>query len=176
VRRRIQVVFQDPAASLNPRHTVLDIVAEPLALAGEPAASCRERARALLDSVGLEAAFARRRPLELSGGQRQRVALARAIDAEPLVLVLDEALASLDPSVAAQVAEEVLALQARTGVACLWITHDLRRAAGLASRLAVLDAGRIVEEGSTEALLSGPKHPTTRALVAAESGARSGAA
>jgi peptide/nickel transport system ATP-binding protein len=96
------------------------------------------------------------------------VALARALAAEPRVLILDEALASLDPSVAAQVAELVLALQDRTGVACLWITHDLRRAAGLARHLAVLDAGRVVESGPLEAVLRQPRHPTTRALVAAE--------
>jgi peptide/nickel transport system ATP-binding protein len=167
-RRRIQVVFQDPAASLNTRFRVEDVVAEPMRIAGEPTAARRDRALALLESVGLGMELGRRRPLELSGGQRQRVALARALAAEPRVLILDEALASLDPSVAAQVAELVLALQDRTGVACLWITHDLRRAAGLARHLAVLDAGRVVESGPLEAVLRQPRHPTTRALVAAE--------
>jgi len=167
-RRRIQVVFQDPAASLNPRFRTLDVVGEPLAIAGVPEAERRERGLTLLESVGLGAEHARRRPLELSGGQRQRVALARALAAEPRALILDEALASLDPSVAAQIAELVLALQARSGVACLWITHDLRRVAGLARRLVVLDAGRVVEAGPLAELLARPRHATTQALVAAE--------
>jgi peptide/nickel transport system ATP-binding protein len=165
------VVFQDPAASLNPRFRVHELIEEPLHLAGESREPRRERSRALLQSVGLATALEERRPLELSGGQRQRVALARALAADLAVLILDEALSGLDPSVASQVAELVLALQQAGDLACLWITHDLPRAAGLAERLAVLDAGRVVETGPLRELLARPRHPTTRALVDACSGA-----
>ncbi len=163
-RRRIQMVFQNPAGSLDPLQTVGAAIREALALAGD----AREgRAEALLDQVGLPAALLRRYPATLSGGQAQRAAIARALAADPDVLLLDEPTASLDVSTAAGLLCLLRDLAGSRGLAYIVITHDLAAAAFLAHRLAVMQGGRVVETGETAALLHAPTHPCTQALVAA---------
>jgi peptide/nickel transport system ATP-binding protein len=165
-RRRMQPVFQDPVASLDPQWTVADIVAEPLrhlGQGGDPAA----RVAAVLEEVGLGAAYAQRRPAALSGGQAQRVAIARALAADPELLLLDEATSALDVLVGGQVLDLLARLQRERGLAILMITHDLAVARRLCHRIAVLDAGRIVESGATEAVIAAPVHPVTQRMVAA---------
>ena len=173
-RRTIQIVFQDPYLSLNPRLSVGASVAEPLAANGLPEGAGRDRRRArmlrvakLLEGVGLPAATAARRPGELSGGARQRVAIARALALGPRLLVLDEPISSLDPSIGAQVMALLDELQRRDGLAYILISHDLATVRGVAHRVAVMDAGRIVEEGPVERVLSAPTSARARALVAA---------
>jgi oligopeptide/dipeptide ABC transporter ATP-binding protein len=168
VRRRVQLVFQDPAASLDPRLRVGAIVAEPLAIHGLAAGAARAgRIAALLAQVGLDPALAWRYPHQLSGGQRQRVGLARALALEPELLLLDEPVSSLDVSVQAQILNLLLALRAERRLAYLLIAHQLGVVRQLAERVAVLFAGRIVEEAPTAALFDRPLHPYTRALLAA---------
>jgi len=166
VRPRIQLLFQDPAAAVNPRLTAAEAVAEPLRIARR--GGRRERRRRALEFLA-EVAFpldlAERRPLELSGGQRQRLVIARALAAEPRLLILDEGLAALDLRLQARLVELLLELRERRGLAYLLISHDLRRAAHLAERVAVLDRGRIVEEAAPAELLRRPRHPHSRALV-----------
>ncbi|MGP1283040.1 MAG: ATP-binding cassette domain-containing protein, partial [Parasphingopyxis sp.] len=168
-RRLIQPVFQDPGASLDPQWRVSDIVAEPLRhLRPELAAPGRtdlvERA---LQEVDLPAAFADRFPRELSGGQAQRVAIARALVAEPEILLLDEATSALDVLVAGRVLDLLEKLQRERELALLFITHDLAVAKRLCHRIAVMDSGRIVEEGPARQIIAAPAHPATRKLVAA---------
>lgn len=173
IRPQIQLVFQDPANSLNPRWTALQIVSEPLriqARLGQPEQS--ERARAWLDRVGIPSEKASRRPAELSGGQRQRVAIARALALEPKVLILDEALSALDCSVQAQIVNLLQDLQSSLGFACLFITHDFTMAAYLADHIAVMEQGRIVETDATERVLRGPQHTATQRLLAAATGTK----
>ncbi len=166
-RRLIQPVFQDPVAILDPRWTVGDIIAEPLKhLMPDLAPSERMvRMRAALAEVELPAEFADRRPRALSGGQAQRVAIARALVAEPEMLLLDEATSALDVLVAAQIVALLQRLQRQRGLSILAITHDLPLARLLCHRVAVLDQGRIVEEGETEAVIAAPVHPVTQRLV-----------
>jgi peptide/nickel transport system ATP-binding protein len=173
LRRHIQPVFQDPVASLDPLWRVADIVAEPLRhLAPALSADMRvERVAAALDEVELGGGFAGRRPAELSGGQAQRVALARALVADPALLLLDEATSALDVLVAARVLDLIARLQRTRGLAILFITHDLALAQRLCHRIAVMEAGRIVEEGATAAVIAAPRHDVTRRLVAASGGA-----
>jgi peptide/nickel transport system ATP-binding protein len=168
-RKLIQPVFQDPLASLDPRWRVADIVAEPLRhLCPELNKSARAtRVAAVLGEVGLDAEFADRLPATLSGGQAQRVAIARALASDPEMLLLDEATSALDVLVAGRVLELLEALQRSRRLAILFITHDLAVARRLCHRIAVLDQGRIVEEGATEAVIAAPRHPVTRRLVAA---------
>jgi microcin C transport system ATP-binding protein len=168
-RRLIQPVFQDPVASLDPRWTVANIVAEPLRhLRPDLTHGDRlERVAAALEAVELGAAYLARRPATLSGGQAQRVALARAIVAEPRLLLLDEATSALDVLVAGRVIDLISRLQRERGLALLFITHDLAIARRLCHRIAVMAEGRIVETGPTEAVLATPKHPVTQRLVAA---------
>jgi ABC-type glutathione transport system ATPase component len=168
-RRLIQPVFQDPVASLDPRWTVADIIAEPLKhLMPELAPSERMvKVRAALDEVELPADFADRRPRGLSGGQAQRVAIARALVGEPKMLLLDEATSALDVLVAAQIVALFQRLQRQRGLSILAITHDLPLARSLCHRVAVLDQGRIVEAGDTEAVIAAPVHPVTQRLVSA---------
>ncbi|MBK8005489.1 MAG: ATP-binding cassette domain-containing protein [Gemmatimonadetes bacterium] len=167
-RRRLQIVFQDPASSLNPRMRIGDAVAEGLAIhALAPRAEWPARVAALLGEVGLDPALAARWPHELSGGQKQRVAIARALAVEPALVVLDEAVSALDVSVQAQVLTLLTTLQQRRGLAYLFIAHDLAVVAQVAHRVAVLYAGRVVEEGPVGSILTAPRHPYTQALLAA---------
>jgi ABC-type glutathione transport system ATPase component len=171
VRPQIQLVFQDPAGSLNPRLTVLDIVTEPLDVHGRlPKHEKNERARELLDRVGIPQQMALRRPHELSGGQKQRVAIARALALKPKLLILDEALSALDCSIQAQVANLLLELQASLGLTYLFITHDCRMAVHLADEIAVMEQGQIVELGKAERVFHSPAHATTRQMVNASIG------
>ncbi len=166
MRQTAQIVFQDPYASLDPRMTVGEAIAEPLIIQGlARGRAARERSRALLEEVGLAAALAARYPHELSGGQRQRVAIARAIGVGPQLLVADEPTSALDVSVQARVLELVAALQERLCLAILFITHDLAVVRRIAHRVAVMRAGRILELGPARSLLGAPQHPYTRALI-----------
>ena len=168
VRPQIQLIFQDPASSLNPRWSVLEILKEPLIL--QRKFSHNEMilcARSLLERVGLSSDVAARFPTELSGGQRQRLAIARALALEPKLLILDEALSALDCSVQAQIANLLIDLQSSLGMTYLFITHDLAMAAHLADEIAVMNRGRIVEQGPAETILKQPKHDITRQLLAA---------
>ena len=168
LRRKAQMVFQDPHSALNPRMTILRSVAEPLflhtGLRGEP---LRRRVSELLEIVGLERQFLYRYPHELSGGQKQRVCIARAIALEPALLVLDEPTSALDVSVQAQILEFLKRLQADLGLAFLFISHNLAVVRYLCTRVAVMYLGRIVEEGATEAVFTAPRHPYTEALLGA---------
>ena len=167
-RRRMQIVFQDPFASLNPRQTVAEIVGEPLLLHRPgSAAARRERVAELLSLVGLSQAQARRYPHEFSGGQRQRIGIARALAAEPELIVCDEPVSALDVSIQAQVLNLLRELQERLGIAYLFITHDLAVVRHVAHRVAVMRQGRIVELAPTEALFAHPADPYTRNLIAA---------
>jgi peptide/nickel transport system ATP-binding protein/oligopeptide transport system ATP-binding protein len=175
-RRDMQMVFQDPATSLNPRMTAGDQIAEPLLvqrLARGP--ERRRRVAELLAEVGLPAETDRRFPAELSGGERQRVAIARALATRPKLLVCDEPVSALDVSVAAQVVNLLADLRDRAGLSALFISHDLAVVARVADRVAVMYCGRIVEEGPVGDVLGGPLHPYTAALLAA-SGAGAGRA
>jgi peptide/nickel transport system ATP-binding protein len=169
-RRRIQMVFQDPLACLNPQMAVGEAIADPLlihGLASRPEA--RRRARLQLEAVGLAPAesFERRLPRQLSGGQQQRVAIARALILEPTVLLCDESVSMLDAEVQAEVLELLRGLQERLGLGLLFVTHDLAVASGFCHRVIVLDQGRIVEEGPGADLLAHPRAPITRTLVEA---------
>ena len=166
LRRRVQLVFQDPYASLDPRMRIAAIVAEPLAIhrIGRRAERLA-RARELLAQVGLSESIARRFPSALSGGQRQRVGIARALAVDPELLVLDEPLSALDVSVQAQVINLLVDLKERRGLTFLLIAHDLRLVNYLATRVAVMYLGRIVESGPTEQVLGHPRHPYTQLLV-----------
>ena len=168
IRQNIQLIFQDPASSFNPRWKVLKILIEPLALQGN--LSNQEmilRARALLGQVGLPSSVEEKLSSELSGGQRQRLAIARALMLEPKVLILDEALSSLDCSVQAQIANLLGELQSSRGMTYLFITHDMAMAAHLADEIAVMSKGRIVEQGAPDRILKQPESDTTRELLAA---------
>jgi ABC-type glutathione transport system ATPase component len=167
LRRRIGVVFQDPYASLDPRQTVAEIVAEPLRIAGVPAPARREAAARGLAEVGLDAGALDRWPHQFSGGQRQRIAIARALAGDPALLVCDEAVSALDPRQRGGVLALLARLKRERGLALLFITHDLDAARALAETIAVMQAGRVVEHGPTLAVLAAPQHAHTRALLAA---------
>jgi peptide/nickel transport system ATP-binding protein len=162
-----QMVFQDPFGSLDPRLTVGRIVAEPLGLLRLPAGEAARRVVQALAEVGLGQETLGRYPHEFSGGQRQRIAIARALITRPRLVVADEPVSALDVSVQAQVLNLLADLKQRLGLAYLFISHDLAVVAHLADRIAVMQAGRIVETGPTAALLAAPRHPYTRALLAA---------
>jgi ABC-type glutathione transport system ATPase component len=168
VRPQIQLIFQDPASSLNPRWSALEILVEPLLLQRKfNREEMKQRAGSLLERVGLSPDIMQRPPAQLSGGQRQRLAIARALALEPRLLILDEALSALDCSVQAQIANLLIDLQSSLGTAYLFITHDLAMAAHLADEIAVMNRGRIVEQGPAEKILKQPQHETTRHLLAA---------
>lgn len=169
LRKRFGIVFQDPASSLNPRATIGDSIAEPLRLHG-PQSSAREvrkKVHELLESVELPGSWYERYPHELSGGQRQRIGIARAISLEPELLVADEPTSALDVSVQAKVLEILLELQRRMGFSCLFISHDLAVVESLASKVAVMRKGAIVETGSISQVLHHPQEAYTKRLIAA---------
>jgi peptide/nickel transport system ATP-binding protein len=167
-RRRIQIVFQNPYDSLNPKHTVERSIARPLLLFGLAGKrQVRSKVAELLGQVRLPAGTAERYPAELSGGERQRVAIARAIAAAPDLLICDEVTSALDVSVQAVVLDLLADLRRRLGLAVLFITHDLGVVASVADRVLVLERGNVREEGPVEQILSAPSHPYTRALIAA---------
>jgi peptide/nickel transport system ATP-binding protein len=169
LRRRVQVVFQDPYGSLNPRHRVERIVAEPLHLLDAPPAADARRTlvERLLADVGLEPAHADRYPHEFSGGQRQRIAIARALAVDPGLVVLDEAVSALDATLRTQVLELLEALRRRRGLAYLFVSHDLGVVRAVTDRVLVMRRGRVVESGPTSRVLDAPEHPYTRELAAA---------
>lgn len=168
IRPQIQLIFADPASSLNPKWTILDIVAEPLVVQGTLSRTERTtRACSLLERVGLSAEIAERPAVELSGGQRQRLAIARALTLQPQILILDEALSALDCSVQAQIANLLLELQSALGMAFLFITHDLTMAAHLAGEIAVMSRGQIVEHGPAAQIFRTPSSEAARQLLAA---------
>ena len=164
-RKRIGMVFQDPFASLNPRRRVGDIIAEGPVAHGTPRGAAQAKAAELLGLVGLDPGAADRFPHEFSGGQRQRIGIARALALEPELLVADEPVSALDVSVQAQILALLEALRTRLGLTMLFITHDLRVAAQVCDRVAVMQRGRIVEQGPTQQVFADPQHEYTRALL-----------
>jgi oligopeptide/dipeptide ABC transporter ATP-binding protein len=168
LRRRMQIIFQDPYSSLNPRMTVGAAIAEGIEIHRlARGADIGRRVSALLQEVGLDPAYARRYPHEFSGGQRQRIGIARALAVEPSFIVCDEPVSALDVSVQAQVLNLLADLQRDRGLSYLFIAHDLAVVRQIAQRAAVMYLGRIVEVGATEALLAAPRHPYTVALRSA---------
>jgi ABC-type microcin C transport system duplicated ATPase subunit YejF len=168
LRARTGVVFQDPYASLDPRLHIAEIVGEPLRIHGRgDAAARRIKAAELLQAVGLDAGMLDRYPHQFSGGQRQRIAIARALATDPELLVCDEAVSALDAHHRAAILALLARLKRERGLALLFVTHDLAAAAAVAERIAVLEAGRIVESGATAEVLRAPRHPHTQALLAA---------
>ena len=167
-RERIQLILQDSATALDPRLRAAEIVSEPLEVLGRgDRRERRRRALELMETVGLPAAWAERRPLELSGGQRQRLAIARALAVKPQLLILDEAFAGLDASIQAQIASLLRDLQGRHGLTYLYVSHDLVLMGLLADEVAIMFEGRIVEQGAVARIFTDPRHPHTRALLAA---------
>jgi ABC-type oligopeptide transport system ATPase subunit len=168
IRRDIQVVFQDPYSSLDPRLVIEDAVAEPLEIHGiDTRRGRRDRARAMLDRVGIDPAWGRRHPHQLSGGQRQRVGIARAFITEPKLVVCDEAVSALDVSIQAQVLNLLKDLQEETGLAYLFISHDLAVVRNVSDVVAVMCGGDLVELREADALFSAPEHEYTRRLLSA---------
>ncbi|QEV20097.1 dipeptide ABC transporter ATP-binding protein [Streptomyces alboniger] len=164
---QVQMVFQDPVASLNPRRSIGESVADPLRARGESDTFVRRRVRELLERVGLEPAYYDRYPHEFSGGQRQRVGIARALAAEPRVIVCDEPVSALDVTTQAQVTDLLARLQRELGLALVFIAHDLAVVRQVSDRVAVMRRGRIVEYGTVDEVYGSPRDPYTRALLAA---------
>jgi len=168
LRRQMQMIFQDPFSSLNPRMTLLDIVGEPLLVHGEGTPQARtDRVVELLRLVGLRPEYMRRYPHAFSGGQRQRIGIARALALNPRLIVADEPVSALDVSVQAQILNLLLELQDKLGLTILFVAHDLSVVKHISLRVAVMYVGRIVETAPTEALFATPKHPYTEALLSA---------
>ncbi len=168
IRQRLQIVFQDPYASLNPRRTVGETLSEPLKLHhGLEKADIKTRIRDLLQTVGLSPEHVNRYPHEFSGGQRQRVGIARALVLDPRVIVLDEPVSALDVSIQAGVVNLLKKLQDEMGIAYVFIAHDLSVVRHISDRVAVMYLGKIVEEGNREAIYDNPSHPYTQALISA---------
>jgi oligopeptide/dipeptide ABC transporter ATP-binding protein len=176
VRHKLQFVFQDPHASMNPRMRISDVIAEPLDTRGGWSRKDRaDRVANLLELVGLSRNFADRFPHEFSGGQRQRIVIARALALDPNFIVCDEAVAALDVSMQAQVINLLMDLQDKFGLSYLFIAHDLAVVRAVAKRVAVLYAGEVVELANKRDLYEKPKHPYTQALLAAIPRAHAGA-
>jgi oligopeptide/dipeptide ABC transporter ATP-binding protein len=168
LRRRVQMIFQDPYQTLNPRQRVSAIVTEPLIVQGAPRAEHPGRVHRALEDVGLDPGrYLDRYPHQLSGGQRQRVAIAAALVLEPEGLICDEPVSMLDASVRAQILAVLVELRRRRGLALLFITHDLSLAWSLCDRIAVMYLGRVVEQGQAADVIEQPRHPYTEALVTA---------
>ncbi|MCK7469068.1 MAG: ATP-binding cassette domain-containing protein [Desulfosudis oleivorans] len=169
-RRRVQMVFQDPFASLNPRRKVADLISEGPMVHGLPKTEALDRAYKLLDLVGLDPRAADRYPHEFSGGQRQRIGIARALALEPEILIADEPVSALDVSVQAQILKLLADIRDRLQLSLLFITHDLRVAAQVCDSLAVMLNGEIVEYGTTREIFFNPQHHYTRQLLNAVPG------
>lgn len=168
VRPQVQLIFQDPSNSLNPRWSVEEILLEPLILQGKlKREEMKQRTVALMTQVALSSDMFQRLPAQLSGGQRQRLAIARALALEPKLLILDEALSALDCSVQAQIANLLMELQRTLGMTYLFITHDLAMAAHLADEIVVMNRGRVVEQGPAQRVVRHPKEEITQQLLAA---------
>ncbi len=165
--RKLQMVFQDPYSSLNPRRLVGDLIGDGVVLGGGSKKAASDRVRELLDRVGLPTDAAEKYPHEFSGGQRQRIAIARTLAADPQCLVADEPISALDASAQAQVSNLLGDLVRQTGLALVFISHDLSVVRQIAHRVAVMYLGRIVEVGATEQVWTAPVHPYTEALIAA---------
>ena len=182
LRPRMQMVFQDPSASLNPRRRVADLIAEPLRVHPGPGGRARgrgeirDRLHALMDLVGLAREHLDRYPHEFSGGQRQRIGIARALALEPSLIVADESVSALDVSVQAQIINLFMDLQDRLGITYLFIAHDLSVVRQISTRTAVMYLGSVVETGDTETLFNRPAHPYTEALLSAVPVAHAGEA
>jgi peptide/nickel transport system ATP-binding protein len=164
---QIQVVFQDPYSSLNPALTVEDILTEPLRAQDMPTAQAKQRITGLLDQVGLPAQSGRRYPREFSGGQRQRVAIARALALRPKLIVCDEPVSALDLSTQAKVLDLLIDIQEETGIAYLFVSHDLGVVRHVSHRVAVMYAGELVEFGDGDQVTARPEHPYTQTLLGA---------
>jgi peptide/nickel transport system ATP-binding protein len=168
-KRRLQIVFQNPYASLNPRFTVGEILSEPMQLHGIGANSAdwEKQSLSLLDKVGMPASALKRYPFEFSGGQRQRIAIARSLSLSPEVVVLDEAVSALDVSVQAQVLNLLKDLQKELGLSYLFISHDLDVVRFMSDQMIVMKQGEIVEQGASAEIYANPQHPYTQELLGA---------
>jgi peptide/nickel transport system ATP-binding protein len=168
IRSRMQFIFQDPYASLDPRMTIMDIIGEPLKISKKATGNkLRKRIRELTGLVGLNTKYLNRYPHAFSGGQRQRIGIARAISTDPELIICDEAVSALDVSIRAQILNLLLEMQAKLGLSYLFISHDLSVVHHVSHRVAVIYAGKIVETASTKDIYLRPKHPYTEALLSA---------
>lgn len=168
LRKDIQMIFQDPMESLNPRHSVGEIISEPLLIHGYGSAqTIRQRVLELADRVGLDASALDRYPHEFSGGQRQRIGIARAIALKPKLVICDEPVSALDVSIQSQILNLLMELQQEMGIAMLFISHDLAVVKHISDRIAVMYLGKLVEVADAQALYKAPRHPYTKALIEA---------